>query len=136
MTAELFGEFSEGKDCKQCHRSLPDVYVGDLCPTCQEAKLFSEVKDYIRSNDVKETDVADYFNIPVSQVRKWIREGRIQYRTRSGETISSVHCQICGKAIDFGTLCPECHRLQGLKIVAQRQAEEKSLMRFLDKDKH
>jgi RecJ-like exonuclease len=135
MTAELFGEFNEGKYCKQCSRTLPDVYVGDLCPTCQEAALFSEVKDYIRNNDVKDIDVAEHFDIPVNQVRKWIREGRIQYRSKTGETISSVHCQICGKSIDFGTLCPECHRMQGLKIVAQRQAEQKSLMRFLDNEK-
>jgi RecJ-like exonuclease len=135
MTAELFGEFSEGKFCKQCKRTLPDIYVGDLCPTCQEVALFSEVKDYIRNNDVKDIDVAEHFDIPVGQVRKWIREGRIQYRSATGETISSVHCQICGKSIDFGTLCPECHRMQGLKIVAQRQAEEKSLMRFLDNEK-
>jgi RNA polymerase subunit RPABC4/transcription elongation factor Spt4 len=135
MFGETLEELELGKYCKQCQRSLPEFYEDELCPSCKEANLFAEVKDFIRSNDVKETDVAEHFDIPVGKVRKWIREGRIQYRGKNGETISSVHCQICGKPIDFGTLCPECHRLQGLKIVAQRQADDKSIMRFLDKDK-
>ena len=53
----------------------------------------------------------------------------------TGKTISSIYCQICGKPIEFGTLCPECHRLQGLKIVAQQYAEQKSEMRFINKGK-
>ena len=54
--------------------------------------LFAEVKDYIRENDVKEIDVAEHFGIPVSKVRRWIKEGRIQYK--EGENITPIHCQI------------------------------------------
>lgn len=127
------GEYREPKRCKQCGNGLSEEYTQDICPRCQEINLFADVKDYIRKNDVRETDVAEHFDIPIGKVRKWIREGRIQYRGEDGKTLSGVHCQICGKAIDFGTLCPECHRVQGLQIVAQQYADEKSAMRFLNK---
>ena len=39
--------------------------------------------------------VADHFGIPVAKVRRWIREGRIQYK--EGEHITPIHCQVCGK---------------------------------------
>lgn len=126
-------EYKEQKTCTQCGRYLDERYPEDICPACEEMNLFSAVKEYIRENDVKETDVAEKFDIPVSKVRGWIREGRIQYKGIGANTISSVNCQICGKAIDFGTLCPECHRAQGLQVVAKRYQEEKSMMRFLGK---
>ena len=70
-SAELF---SEAPRCTQCGRILPDVYEeDDICPVCKEANLFAEVKDFIRENDVREMDVAEHFDIPVSKVRKWIR---------------------------------------------------------------
>ncbi|WP_455056521.1 hypothetical protein [Jutongia sp.] len=128
--------FADTPRCTQCGRILPDVYEeDDICPNCKEANLFAEVKDFIRENDVRELDVAEHFDIPIAKVRKWIREGRIQYKGEAGQTISSIYCQICGKPIEFGTLCPECHRLQGLKIVAQQYAEQKSEMRFINKGK-
>lgn len=123
------------KSCTQCGRYLNDDYTEDLCPNCIEVNLFADVKEYIRENDVRETDVAAHFDIPVTKVRGWIREGRIQYRGENGQTLSGVHCQICGKSIEFGTVCPECHRIQGLQVVAKQYAEENSAMRFLGKEK-
>lgn len=121
------------KSCKQCGRTLQKIYPEDLCPVCQEINLFADVKDYIRSNDVKESDVAEHFGIPISKVRAWIREGRIQYKNYNSSKISGVHCQICGKPIDFGNLCAECHHLQGLEVVAKQYGEEKGKMRFMGK---
>lgn len=123
------------RTCPQCGRYLNDTYQEELCPACIEINLFSEVKDYIRENDVRENDVAEHFNIPLGKVRGWIREGRIQYRGKDGKTLSGVHCQICGKPIDFGTLCAECHRLQNLQVVVKKYDEEKSAMRFLGKER-
>ena len=135
MIVQSAEQYQEDFRCKRCGRLLPDIYGEDLCPSCQEAELFSEVKDFIRENDVREMDVAEHFDIPVSKVRKWIREGRIQYKGEAGKSVSGVHCQICGKLIEFGTLCPECHRMRGLQIVAKQYAEQKSEMRFFNKNK-
>lgn len=127
--------YSTQKTCQQCGRYLNDMYHEDICPSCKEMNLFSEVKEYIRENDVKENDVAEHFGLSIGKVRSWIREGRIQYRGQDGKTLSSVHCQICGKPIDFGTLCSDCHRMQGFETVARQYQEEKSAMRFLGTDK-
>ena len=78
-------------ECAQCGRILNKVYKDDLCPECKDLNLFAEVKDYIRENDVKEIDVAEHFGIPVSKVRRWIKEGRIQYK--EGEHITPIPVQ-------------------------------------------
>ncbi len=85
-------------------------------------------------------DVANHFNIPVTKVRSWIREGKIVYKTSDGRTISGVYCQMCGKKIDFGTVCAECRKLQQLQVVSKQYGEMKAdEMHFLgrgdDKDK-
>ena len=85
-------------------------------------------------HEVKEIDVAEHFGIPVSKVRRWIKEGRIQYK--EGENITPIHCQICGKTIDFGSVCPECRRKNGLHIYAKKSYSDddiQSAMRFLGK---
>lgn len=122
--------------CKQCSRKLPETYEPDICPACAEINLFSEVKEYIRNNEVNEQDVASHFEIPIAKVRSWIKEGRIQYKSDPGgnKNITNLFCQICGKKIAFGVVCPECHSLQQLKVVAannQFQTSEPSEMRFL-----
>lgn len=124
---------TEVKVCKQCSRQLHEAYPHDLCPMCMEYNLFNEVKDYIRNNDVHEQDVAEHFNIPLSKVRGWIREGRIQYKGESKDKISGVYCRVCGKPIAFGVTCPECHSLENLQIVANQQKVDNAAMRFLGK---
>lgn len=52
------------------------------------------------------------------------------------ENITPIHCQICGKTIDFGSVCPECRRKNGLHIYAKKSYSDddiQSAMRFLGK---
>lgn len=135
---EKRSEPAEEKICKQCSRKLPEAYNQDICPSCMEINLFAEVKEYIRNNDVNEQDVASHFDIPVAKVRNWIKEGRIQYRNnpRENKNITNLFCRVCGKKIAFGVVCPECHSLENLKVVAannQFQKSEIGAMRFLGK---
>ena len=87
----LFGKY---KQCEFCGRPLPKNYEGDLCPRCKDNQLFREVKHFIRSNNVNEYEVAAHFDIPLKQVKEWIRDGRIEYRTDNA-----------------ATLCPKCLKL-------------------------
>lgn len=119
------------KICPQCGTVLHDLYQHELCPLCMERNLFNDVKEYIRNHDVREQEVADHFGISVSKVRGWIREGRIQYKGDSKDTISGVHCRICGKPISFGTTCAECHHLEDLQIVASLKKTDETQMRFI-----
>lgn len=59
------------KYCEFCGRTLPKHYEGTLCPTCQEAQLFRNVRDYIRANTVNEYEVAEHFHIPLRQIKEW-----------------------------------------------------------------
>ena len=77
--AESLFEHSESV-CKECRRNLPPDYPGEVCPACKERILFSQVKDFIRENDVTEFDVSKHFDIPLFKVKGWIREGRIEYK--------------------------------------------------------
>ena len=128
--------FDNLRFCTVCHRTLPDTYVWELCPACKENQLFSEVKEYIRSRDVTEYQVAEHFNIPRIQVRKWIAEGRIEYKEKE-EKIANLHCSECGATITFGTLCQKCyHEKYNTHAVyaALKDPGDKSKMRFLEKD--
>lgn len=100
------------KQCEYCGRPLPNDYPKTLCPTCLDKILFSEVKEFIRNNDVNEFQVAEHFNISIRQVKEWIRQGRIEYKEKnSGASLTSIHCQRCGSPVNFGTLCPKCLKL-------------------------
>ena len=124
------------KFCKFCGRTLPAKYDGECCSYCLENELFQNVKDFIRANDVNEYQVALYFDIPVLKVKKWIREGRIEYKDHDGKIINSLHCQNCGEPVTFGSLCSKCIRTVGKSLhgYATTFTEEAGKMRFLDED--
>lgn len=100
----------DAKLCEGCRRTLPKNYKENLCHVCRERELFSEIKEFIRSNDVTEFEVADYFNIPHQKVRAWIHEGRIEYKELREPKIHAMLCQRCGEPISFGNLCAKCQR--------------------------
>ncbi len=125
--------FENYKYCEICRRPLPLTYEDNLCPDCQEMQLFREVKEYIRQNDVTEYDVADHFKIPLFQVKGWIREGRIEYKEDPKvSAIKNIHCQKCGAAISFGTLCPKCLKQVNSSGHSSAPVYDSSHMRYLD----
>ena len=65
--------------CPKCGRKVARSYEGAQCPVCDSAALYREVKEYVRSHDVTEMELADIFDIPLSQVREWINEGFLTY---------------------------------------------------------
>ena len=129
----LFGNY---KKCEFCGRPLPVHFESNLCPKCQDTQLFRQVKEFIRSNDVNEYEVAEHFGIPIKQVKAWIREGRIEYRTSESGSSISMHCQRCGAPVSFGTLCPKCLKLlNGNKGVSMQKLNSgDSKMRYLDNE--
>ena len=129
----LFGNY---KECEYCKRPLPIHYEKTLCPNCLDAQLFHEVKEFIRSNNVNEYEVAEHFGIPIKQVKAWSREGRIEYRTSESGSSISMHCQRCGAPVSFGTLCPKCLKLlNGSKGVSMQKLNSgDNKMRYLDNE--
>lgn len=126
----LFGNY---KYCEICRRPMPLTYEHNLCPACQEQQLFSEVKEYIRQNDVTEYDVSEHFKISLHRVKQWIREGRIEYKDERINARMTMHCQKCGTPITFGTYCLKC--LKQVNTAGYGTAtllEEPTRMRFLE----
>lgn len=121
--------FDTAKECRDCRRALPKDYPEDICPRCKERELFSRVKEYIRSNDVTEYMVADEFKIPLSKIKGWIREGRIEYKELTHKPkIEAMHCTKCGAPIQFGSLCSQCQRkskMSGATTYALKDKDER-----------
>lgn len=126
--------FNNYKYCEKCNRPLPLSYESTLCPDCINHELFAQVKDYIRTNDVTEYDVAEHFHIPHHRVKQWIREGRIEYKDERLNTIKTLYCKRCGAAISFGTLCSKCQKKDSFSGHSlSRSKEDDSHMRFITK---
>lgn len=129
-------EFKEIGDrvCSSCERPLPKKYSDTKCPVCKENELFQEVREYIRANVVNEYMVAEKFDIPLSLVRKWIKEGRIEY-SKTKQIITSVYCQKCGSPISFGAICSDCLQQMNARTgVYIQKPSDFEKMRFLNRD--
>ena len=67
------------KCCEFCGQAIPRSSELTFCMKCQEMTLFPKVRDYIRQNNVNEFQVAEHFNLPLSVVKYWMKERRIEY---------------------------------------------------------
>ena len=116
---------------------MPIDYEKDFCPACEDDVLFKEVREYIRSHDVTEFELAEIFNISQNKVRKWIKEGRIEYVT-SENKMMNTRCQRCGAPVAFGTLCTECMRLMNgnkeVSYISSGAKKDRNRMRFLSEE--
>lgn len=109
----------------------------DLCSVCEAQLIFDDVRDYIRSEEVNEYDVAEHFQIPLEMVRQWIKEGRIEYKERGEKTIMNAYCQRCGAKVTFGTLCQKClkemnDQRKGYSVKSALEEQEPAKLRFLE----
>lgn len=132
----------EVKNCKLCGRLYNVMQQpSSCCPACERKmeEKFSDVKDYIRENPhASMTQIAEENEVPIQQLKKWVREERLQFSKDSGIKLS---CESCGKGILTGRYCKECKRTMkdtftGLYVepVAQKKAKKDSSgrMRFLN----
>lgn len=95
------------RNCKKCGKLFN--FNGDsLCPMCQkemEDKFF-EVRDYIYQNpSANMSMVAEENDVPIQQIKKWVRQERLLFSKDSG---ISIDCESCGKPILTGRYCKEC----------------------------
>ena len=130
-------EYSRYKSCSMCGRQLPIDYEKDYCPACEDDVLFKEVREYIRTHEVTEFELAEIFNISQNKVRRWIKEGRIEYVTGENKMMNT-RCQRCGIPVSFGTLCPDCMRVMNgskeVSYISFGSKKDSNRMRFLSKE--
>ena len=65
--------------CEHCGQPIPRSSKLGFCSHCQDTFLFQQVKEYIRENNVTAIQVSDHFGIPLSLVKEWLQERRIEY---------------------------------------------------------
>lgn len=129
------------RNCKLCG-SLFNYIDNAICPSCNKKleEKFSTVKEYIRENPRTPISVvADECDVPIQQLKRWIRQERLSFSSDSGVTID---CEKCGKPILTGRYCRECKRnltdtLDGMyqekKVVAApKKKNGPAKMRFLE----
>ena len=131
--------FNNYKYCESCRRPLPLSFEGTICSSCQEQQLFQKVKEFIRSNDVTEYDVAQEFNIPLQRVKTldsrrthWIQRQSSQcdyhalYEMRDTNCIWHLVYKMSEKAGNFRTLYA-CRRCFGTYALSGRSLKSKSV---------
>lgn len=130
--------FNNYKSCECCKKPLPLDFEDNYCPTCRENLLFQDVKEFIRENDVNEYDVANYFDIPRSKVRDWIKQGRIEYKELARDNkITGLVCHGCGEPISFGIYCSKCLKKANGNIGhTNADLSDMNKMRFVDRKKN
>lgn len=129
------------RNCKKCGR-LFNFSGQPLCPHCvrEMEDKFSDVKDYIREHpDSSIAVVSEENDVPIQQIKRWIREERLTFTKDSGVVIN---CEKCGTPILTGRYCNNCkktmtNKLEGLysekAAVEQRKKDGSAKMRFINK---
>lgn len=126
------------RNCKKCG-NLFDYTGNSLCPACEKEmeEKFLEVRKYIYDNPgAGMPEVAEENDVPMQQIKKWVREERLSFTKDSGV---SIECEKCGRPILTGRFCPECKQnmansLNNLYVTTAPQKDKKATsakMRFL-----
>ena len=80
MALDLNANTRRGRVCENCGKRIPLCNQHNFCMDCLRVKLFPEVKEFVRKNDVTEIEVAEHFHIDRSLVKEWINEGRLEHK--------------------------------------------------------
>jgi hypothetical protein len=101
----------ELKNCSTCHRVFQYPGYGYiLCPECRRTdeaqfQLVKKFLDQYPGAEGKEVFLAT--GVPINTLIKWVREGRL---VSSNAVNLGAVCDICGKPVCTGKLCPECKK--------------------------
>lgn len=131
------------RNCKGCGKLFNYLSGPPLCPSCAQALdlKFEEVKEYIYDHPrCGIQEVSEEMNVPVAQIKQWIREERLAF---AEDSMIGLECELCGVTIKTGRYCKSCKdRLaKGLgnlyqeekpaHIPRQKDPRENPKMRFL-----
>ena len=128
--------------CKNCGRLFNVMSREKICPACKAAleDKFQDAKKYLDENPNTTIEVlSKECEIPVKQIKDWIREERLAFREGSGCGIS---CEQCGTMILTGRFCDQCKQKirnnissaitpTARKEVPQKKDRDRDRMRFL-----
>ena len=96
------------RNCKGCGKLFNYLSGPPLCPNCVKEleEKFHEVKDYIYDHPrVDMQEVSEVFNVPIPQIKQWIREERLAF---AEDSMIGLECERCGVIIRTGRFCKSC----------------------------
>lgn len=96
------------RNCKNCGKIFNYLSGDIICPTCYKKldEKFREVKEYIYKNPgAGVNEVATENDISVSQIKKWVREERLEF---TEDALVGIECESCGVSIRTGRFCQNC----------------------------
>ena len=131
------------RNCKKCGKLFQ--YQGEsICPVCAKEmeEKFMSVRTYIYDNPhANVIQVAEDNDVPIQQIKKWVRQERLSFSKESG---ISIDCEKCGRPILTGRFCKECKatmtdslsKLYEKKVSLNVTKEKKTdaRMRFINND--
>ncbi len=130
------------RNCKLCG-GLFNFTGNPLCPLCNKKmeEKFAVVKQYIRENPKSSIAmVSEETEVPLQQLKRWIREERLSFSKDSGVVI---RCEKCGAAILTGRFCKECKKTMTnsfeslyqspARSTGEKKSSANARMRFIDK---
>ncbi len=130
------------RNCKNCGKMFN--YIGNpICPSCEKVleDKFQEVKQYVRKHpEASITVVAEENDVSVNQIKRWVRQERLEF---SDGSLVGLACENCGTMIKTGRFCEECKQKlinnvssalkpKAVKPAAPERKDANARMRFLD----
>lgn len=110
--------------CKNCGQIF-QYTNSPLCNKCRREmeEKFSSVKEYIRENpQAKIGEISDECDVPLPQIKRWIREERLAFSEDSG---IALRCEKCGAPILTGRYCRECKKNMTQRLSSAYPEESK-----------
>ncbi|CAM3526376.1 flagellar protein [Marinicrinis lubricantis] len=94
-------------NCPRCGR-LYNKGFGDVCGMCRQEieKQYEACLHYLRKNKgCNIYELSEATEVPVKQITKFVREGRISIVDAPN---MGIPCEVCGTLIHSGTMCDNC----------------------------
>ncbi|BCN29644.1 flagellar protein [Anaeromicropila herbilytica] len=96
------------RNCRLCGRIFNYIGGDPLCQGCMKTMddKFATVKEYIYEHPgVGMQEVSEEMDVPLNQIKKWIREERLCF---AEDSASGIECESCGAMIKTGRFCAKC----------------------------
>ncbi len=132
----------EVRNCKGCGKIFNYLTGPPLCPSCAQSldAKFEEVKEYVYDHPrVGMQEVSEEMDVPIAQIKQWIREERLAF---AEDSMIGLECESCGVTIKTGRYCKACKdklakgltNLYDKPYTAQKSKDPRDnpRMRFLD----
>lgn len=112
-------------NCPRCGKVFAKG-LHDVCPACVKEieEQYERCFEYLKENkNVTIYELSEATDVPVRQITRFIREGRISLAHAPN---MSYPCESCGSLIREGTICENCRKRlsRDRKLMEQREQDE------------